>query len=140
MDVSTTTRPLPNIVTGSSSGTFNTGSTTFVTVCSVTTTATGRPIALSLQHDGSGSPVSFGVFGNGVTNSVGDIQMLRGATQIAQSPIGILATNYTLHLPGSANMIDTTPGTGSVTYTFKVQVQSGGTFNAKQLVLVAVEL
>lgn len=141
MDVSITARPVANAAIGTSSGNYSTASATFVTVCSVTITASGRPIQITLQHDASANPVFYGVFGN-ATNSIGDVQVLRGATQISQSNVGIsVVGGYSMMSPGSVTMLDTTPGIGSVTYTFKIQAQAGGAvFYARYVSLAAVEL
>ena len=141
MDASITARPIPNIAVGSSSGNYSTSSASFVAVCSVTITATGRPIQVTLQHDGAGTPTFFGVHGN-ATNSAASLQVVRGGTTLLDCGLAVIDVGgYHMTSPGIVTLLDTNPGTGSVTYTFNASAQAGGAvFYSRWTKLVAVEL
>ncbi len=141
MDVSLTTRPLPYFAIGSSSGNYNTTSGTYTAVCTVTITATGRPIHVLLQNDGAGTPSFFGIFG-GATNSAGDFQVTRNGTMVLESNVAVINVGgYILIPPGSVALFDPNPGVGSVTYSFNVRAQTGGaTWYARWVALAAHEI
>lgn len=114
-----------------SSGTFNTGSFTYVDVTNLSVTFTsvaGRPNAIKLKSDGSGNISKLSV--RSITNTTviyGDIRILRDATTIFESRIEMTSissgTGFLVGVPVSSVVHDDIVGAG--TYVYKVQAKAG---------------
>lgn len=119
-------------VLSASSGTYANGSTSFAVVTGVSSliAATGRPVMVMIQPDGSGTAAFFGPQSSSGTPTlpIGYVQLLRDATVIAY---------YTFSGPGVASsqlgvgpsivFVDTGASAGNHTYT--VQVAAGNSNN-----------
>lgn len=132
--------------TSSSSGSFSTSSTSAVDVTnlSVTITTTGRPVYVGLMAVPSASAVGYlGANNNTLTTATMQLYLLRGATQIKQSFIDIIATGANIEItvpPESYSFFD---AVAAGTYTYKVQASvnaasTNGLVN--ECVLVAYEI
>jgi len=120
----------------SAGGSDATTSATYVSatnVGTVTVTGTGRPILVSLQPNSTSLTSTF-------TTSVAAImkvKLIRGAsTDIA---VWGIATGGAESVPASAQFIDPSPGTGSITYKLEF-LTDAGTATIANSELVAVEI
>lgn len=126
----------------SSSGSYSTTSTSAVDVTnlSVTITASGRPVLLMLMASSTDAYIGM------IPNDPSDLYYLtfvRTSTTISSNSIRAqdLTVNGEDFPPSAFQFIDTSPGTGSVTY--KVQIRSGtaaATVYLVNVLLAAVEL
>jgi hypothetical protein len=104
----------------SSSGSYNTASTSYSDIASVSLTTTGRPVVVMLVSDGAGSDAAVYVGSSSTAGAKGTIKALRGATEIAQ-------ISYQANEPDTALVGFGTPGVIALdhpaagTYTYKVQ-------------------
>jgi hypothetical protein len=132
-------------VVSSTSGAFNTSSSTYVNVISLSITTYGNPVVVMFMPDGSGN------FSNiGGTNSTGgtagaDIVVQRDglAATWYSSLVDTSANSFAGHVvpPGCLNFIDVGVGAGTHSYTVEMKVPSNGdssTFSF--IVMVAYEL
>lgn len=120
-----------------SSGSFTTNSTTFtgVTNLAVTITTSGRPVMLMLQSDGGGvgSSTQWSVS----ANHQSFIQILRGATVIAN----YIFQNTGLSIIAPPAAFLDTPAAGTYTYDIQMKSDSAGAFCGLEFaVLIAYEL
>jgi hypothetical protein len=114
------------VAISSSSGSFDTSSTSYIDVTnlSVTITTTGRPVKIFLQ---SGSSVSTARIGTSASSTAcsSEFKIVRDSTDIAEYQIRALAGGATSVAsdtpPGSIVFVDT-PAAG--TYTYKLQARS----------------
>jgi hypothetical protein len=115
----------------SSSGLDSRQSETFSTIPnqSATVTAVGNnhPVFIMMQPDGSPSNGAYiGVTVGSSATCAAWIRLRRGSTEIARWTYALKTTSATgvpfIYLPASLSFLDTSPGTGSVTYTFQYRI------------------
>lgn len=135
-------RAAANIVDSPSSG--NLGTTTSsaawvdVNNLSVTITSIGRPISLNIINDGSGNSSRLGADGTSGTGYA-YFRILRGATEVWQSKIGVVDVGESKEVMAGALIFDPAPPSGSLTYKVQFVGDTGVTSNARFVKLVAVE-
>lgn len=130
----------------SSSGDYNTSSTSYtaVTNLSVTITTTGRPVYLGIINDGStvsGDEAAFGIASPSGTTATGFFQFMRDSTSLGEgwlqdSAEGVSAISI---IPFGPNHIDVITA-GTYTYTVQVKVASGDLLYCAFMKLIAFEL
>lgn len=126
----------------SSSGSFQTTSTSYVDVTNltVTITTTGRPVMLMVAPADTSDDAYIGTT-KASNQSISDFQIVRDSTVVSRYAMRVAATGATsvnLNLPPSAIMYLDTPAAG--TYTYKVQAKADGRVDAYLCKLVAYEL
>lgn len=116
-----------NVGVSSSSGTFNTTSTSYVDVTnlSVSVTTTGRPVRVYLIAEGNAAQEGRIIF-NSTTGNVGGIfiRILRDGSEISKTLLGWEDTGVAFHFPPSLIQYLDQPSAGS--YTYKVQARAWG--------------
>lgn len=139
-----TTVAAGGIAIANSSSTFTTTSASPVTVTnqSVTITTTGRPVAVFMQSDFSGSGSSIGMSANASSGAGCQFAIVRGVTTVALYPIliGSSVNENILVPPSSFYVVDLPPSAGTYTYIFTVSVGSGAQAFVNFSSLVAYEI
>lgn len=132
-------------VGSSGSGTFSTASQTFVDVTnlSLTIVSTGRPLFLSLAHDGSSNQDGGVRVQESSGQGQGYIEILRDATPIAYFYMFTpTSAGPMLNIPGGGFLAIDTPTAGSYTYKVRARVPNGGSelISVRYQKLIAYEL
>ena len=136
-----------NYALSASCGSFNTSSTSPVSVTnlSVTITTSGKPVMVGLVADGSANSCILET-GSGVTNSVtATVNILRGGSNIAQTQLYIIAAPDS----GTAEIVNSvpapflqfdSPGAGTYTYTATLTASASSGATLSYAKLIAYEL
>lgn len=125
------------VAVSASSGAYANSGTVPGTVVTCTITTTGRPVFIGLMDDGTASDSYLQQNSSGGT--AGLISILRGATPISESQIGVANQNMFVP-PGAVFAIDF-PTAGTYTYNLTAVLNSpGGTVHVNNCSLVVYEL
>lgn len=136
-----TTVGVGGVAISGSSGAYSNGSPTPVDVTnlSVTITTTGRPVAIILTADGSGSQANIGS-SRGTNNTIGFFNIVRGASTISSSIIQSVIPAGSVQIYSPPGSVAFTDVVGAGTYTYKLQAYALGTVFIQFCQLVVYEL
>jgi len=130
----------------SSSGAFNTASTSYVSITnlSVSLTTTGRPVMLFLMSTITGGSTSTVSISNGSSNTVSAIlKFSRGGSELSNFNFGTDGSGSfgAMSIPPGSFMLLDTPSAGTYTYTVEGRCNGAGqTLQVANVKLVAYEL
>lgn len=127
----------------SGTGTFSSGSSSYIDVTNltVTLTTTGRPVFIGIMSDGTVTPADVRVTANGANTDAG-IQFVRDASAaVWQQDISCASASGTQKYPASSFWtIDSGASAGSHTYKVQGKIFSAASFGFVNCVMIAYEL
>lgn len=128
-----------------SSGSYSNTTTSFtqITNFSKAITTTGRPVAIVVQSDGSGSQSSLGVSRTSNTAAAGFFRIKRDGTEISRVVLAGAGASGNIEVdvpPATLNFIDFGATAASHTYTIEAALQSAGIVSVTNAVMAVYEL